>query len=442
MGRYRTIAVITLVVGGVTIAASGLGYLALTVDTEERAQDRPGTVSVPGTVQQLHSAGITGENVTVGVLDVTGFDTDQSALADSVVESRAFDGSSAVSAGETAHGTKTAVSIAELAPDATLYLGTFQTPAEYATALEWMVAQGVDVVVVPVAYAGTLGDGESKLSRATTNATEQGVAVVAPSGNLGRSHWLGEYRPTGDGVHVFGDDTLNRITGPTGRAEFWLTTDASTGEYRLELHELTGDNQTELVAQSVAYESGVVHSERLTVRLDDGRYALVVRGPATDTDAQIRVASSTHELAERHPAGSVTAPAVASGAISVGAYDPATNRTELFSSRGPTTDGRLGVHIVAPSTLTVPGVGTYTGTSAGATYAGGIVALLLDANPELVPTEIRRILTSTAEPIDGVNSRSGHGRVDTVRAVEQARASADNRLLSVSSSSRLLKSSV
>lgn len=418
MVETRTVAVLLLVVGGVSVVAGGLGYLAVTVDGG--AGQPTDETTVPESIAAVHDAGITGENVSVGVLDVTGFETDTGALDGRVVETRQFGAGGDAVGGDRSHGTATAATIARLAPDASLYLGRFETVEEYAAALDWLVEQDVDVVVTPVAYAGTLGDGASELAQATTNATEQGITVVAPAGNLGQGHWRGEYTPTDDGVHAFDGRPLNRITGPAGRAEFWLTTDGDPEAYQLELHEITGGNETRLVAQSVPHDSGSVPSERLTVRLDDGRYALVVRGPENETDARIRVASATHSLAQVRPAGSVTAPAVAPGALSVGAVDPATNRTAPYSSRGPTLDGRLGVHVVAPSSLSVSGVDSFTGTSASASFVGGVVALLVDASPGLAPADVRTVVTSTAEPIDGVDAVSGHGRIVPDEAVAAA----------------------
>jgi len=296
MVETRTVAVLLLVVGGVSVVGGGLGYLAVTIDSGPAQQ--ADETAVPESIARVHEAGVTGENVSVGVLDVTGFETDTDVLDGRVVETKQFGSGGGAVGGDRTHGTATAATVARLAPDASLYLGRFETVEEYATALDWLVEQDVDVVVTPVAYAGTLGDGRSELARATTNATEQGVTVVAPAGNLGRGHWLGEYEPTDDGVHRFDGRTLNPISGPAGRAEFWLTTDGDPEAYRLELHEITGDNETELVAQSVPHESGSVPSERLTVRMDDGRYALVLRGPENETGARIRVASATHSLAQ------------------------------------------------------------------------------------------------------------------------------------------------
>lgn len=419
MVRTRNVAIFLLVIGAVTMLAGGLGLLALSLDGSGAQETGDSGTPAGEAVATLHEQGVTGENVTVGILDVTGFEINRQELRERVVERRQFgDDTSAVSR-DPAHGTKAATTVARVAPGADLYLGTFETPSDYEAALDWLVEQGVDVVVTPVAYAGTLGDGTSKLARATTNATDRGVSVVAPTGNLGQGHWLGEYTPTDDGVHVFGDETLNEIAGPAGRAEFWLATDGNAEQYRLELYELRDGAEPTLVARSVPYESGHIASQRLTVRLDDGRYGLVVRGPENETDTTIRIASVTHSFAQANQAMSVTAPAAAPGVLSVGAFDPSTNRVEPFSSRGPTHDGRLGVHVVAPSRLSLPGT-TFEGTSASATFVGGVAALMLDAAPDLDPAAVHQILTTTAEPLDGVNAESGHGRVAPAVAVAEA----------------------
>lgn len=424
MNRARTVAVLLLVVGAVAMLAGGLGLLALSLDGGDAPETGGGGTSAGEAVGALHDRGITGENVTVGILDVTGFEPDRPPLENRVVEHEQFGNGTSAVARDPAHGTKAATTVTRVAPDAELYLGTFETPAEYEAALSWLVEHDVDVVVAPVAYAGTPGDGTSRMARATTNATDRGVLVVAPSGNTGQGHWLGEYTPTEDGVHVFESATLDEIAGPAGRAEFWLVTDGAAGEYSLELHELGDGPGTDLVAKSVPYGPGSAASQRLTVRLEDGRYGLVVRGPAAETGDTIRIASATHSFARGRPARSVTAPAVAPGALSVGAFDPVTNRTEPYSSRGPTRDGRLGVHVVAPSALSLPEE-TFEGTSASASFVGGVAALVLDAEPALDAGTLHGILTATAEPIDGVNAESGHGRVAPAAAVAEVTEPAD-----------------
>lgn len=428
MVRARDAAAILIVVLGVSTIAGGLGYLGGTIDGgnadfDEEIQTDPGTLAAETAIAELHDADISGENVSVGVLDVTGFETDSERLDRRVAAIRQF-GGDGTSVGGNDHGTATAATVARVAPDVELYLGTFETPDDYAAGLEWMLENDVDVVVAPVSYAGSLGDGNSRLAKATTNATEQGLVVVAPAGNLGTGHWIGEYKPT-DNVHNFDNGTLNEIQGPPGRAEFWLAWDDPTEEYTLELHRFDEPmDGTELLVRSVSHEGDHVPSERLTVDLGDDRYGLVVRGPENATGTTIRVASSSRVLSDHRPERSVTAPAAAPGAISVGAFDPVTGEAEPFSSRGPTADGRLGIYVLGPSSQPIDD-DVFVGTSASAAFVGGVAALVLDVEPTLEPAEVRWIISASADPIDNVDAENGHGRIDPEGAVAEAIDRAD-----------------
>jgi subtilisin family serine protease len=72
----------------------------------------------------------------------------------------------------------------------------------------------------------------------------------------------------------------------------------------------------------------------------------------------------------------------------------------------------------------------FGGTSSATPLAAGIAGLVLSANPELTPDEIREILHATADKIDkpnadydanGWSSQYGFGRVNAARAVQRAR---------------------
>jgi len=426
--RVLILCAIVVVVGSL---AGGLGYLAVSVDsTPADAGDEPANWT-DQPIESVHEAGVTGENVSVGVLDVTGFDAEHRLLEERVVDIQGFGDGSSLSDEQHSHGTATAVTVAQTAPDADLYLGTFETPDDYEAGLEWLLEEDVDVVVTPVADAGTLGDGSDRLSQATTEATERGLVVVASAGNLGEGHWAGEYQPDENGVHVFDNGPLNEVSGPAGSAAFHLVWDDPDESFGLELHRLGEDGTTDVVAQSLPDEHGEAPSERLTARLSDDSYALVVRGPEgggddPDTEPRLRVTSASHTLADDRPAGSVAAPGAAPGAITVGAYDPTADELESFSSRGPTADGRLGVYVVAPSVQYAPGEPRFEGTSAAAAYVGGIAALVVDTNPELAPDEVRWILASSADPIDGIDAESGHGMVAPDEAVSAAGAESES----------------
>lgn len=424
--RARNVAVTIFVLGAVLSLTAGISLLALSSNSNSPEERLPmqSDGSAEGEIGDLHAAGVTGENVTVGVLDVTSYDLDHDVYSQQVATARQFGADATpVDAGD-AHGTAAAATVATVAPDADLYLATFDDTDDYESALEWMVEEDVDVVVAPVAQAGTLGDGNAQLSRVTTDAVDDGLVVVAPTGNIAQGHWLGEYQPTGNGIHRFSGQTLNRLDGNASRGEFWLAWESPGENYTLELHQLQGDG-TDLIARSVRYRDDGVPSERLTARLEsDEEYALAVRGPTEPTGTTLRVATPTHVLSHRQQKQSLTAPGAAPGAISVGAVDPVTGDVETFSSRGPSRDGRIGVDVVAPSSQPVSGVDeAFVGTSASAAFAGGVTALMLDVDPELGPRAVRLQLSGTANSAGTAASpTTGHGTVAPLAAVS---ASAD-----------------
>lgn len=136
--------------------------------------------------------------------------------------------------------------------------------------------------------------------------------------------------------------------------------------------------------------------------------------------------------------------------ISVGAitdsWTPADRSDDYipdFSSRGPTPEAHIKPDLVAPgghmtgltrpgSTLTLDhpeyrlrtGEFVMTGSSQAAALVSGLVALLLQLEPELSPDQVKCMLTSTAEPAinrDGLLAYSpfeqGYGLVSVTRAI-------------------------
>ncbi|WP_432662311.1 S8 family serine peptidase [Wukongibacter baidiensis] len=128
----------------------------------------------------------------------------------------------------------------------------------------------------------------------------------------------------------------------------------------------------------------------------------------------------------------IGAPAAASKAITVGnMIDVGEDGFGLafLSSRGPTADGRMkpdigapGTNITSPKTNSGDGYVTYSGTSMATPFTSGTIALMLDANENLTPTQIKNIITSTAEDWseNGQDVDYGHGRLDGYKAIEEA----------------------
>ena len=98
-----------------------------------------------------------------------------------------------------------------------------------------------------------------------------------------------------------------------------------------------------------------------------------------------------------------------------------------FSSRGPVSPFYIKPDLVAPgvfvnSTLTGGKYNLTSGTSFAAPHVSGAVALLLEKNPDLMPSEVASILSTTADPVSDSYGNifpveiSGSGRVNLTRA--------------------------
>lgn len=141
-------------------------------------------------------------------------------------------------------------------------------------------------------------------------------------------------------------------------------------------------------------------------------------------------------------AGTIGSPASAANAITVGAVDKR-KAIASYSSRGPTVDGRPKPDLVAPGSAIVSAVspvsittlrtvvsggsdvlyGELSGTSMAAPHVAGTIALMLEANPELTPNDVKRILSATAQDLGpaGRDDDHGYGFVNAIAAVQVAR---------------------
>ncbi|UCG68245.1 MAG: S8 family serine peptidase, partial [Thermoplasmata archaeon] len=129
----------------------------------------------------------------------------------------------------------------------------------------------------------------------------------------------------------------------------------------------------------------------------------------------------------------VYAPADSERAITVGSVND-DHDLSLFSSQGPTADGRIkpdicavGEGVRAPDANSGTGYVGMSGTSMACPMAAGLAALMLDANPDLEPDDVKQILHETSEhntdarfPISP-NNGYGWGVVEAYGAVKRSR---------------------
>jgi uncharacterized repeat protein (TIGR01451 family) len=117
--------------------------------------------------------------------------------------------------------------------------------------------------------------------------------------------------------------------------------------------------------------------------------------------------------------GSVGSPASLPDVLAVGATD-SRGVVTWFSSQGPSPmTNEIKPDVVAPgggilSSLPGGDYGLYSGTSMATPHVAGAAALLLSANPQLTPSQVRQLLRDTAIPADPPhpNHQSGYGHLD------------------------------
>lgn len=119
----------------------------------------------------------------------------------------------------------------------------------------------------------------------------------------------------------------------------------------------------------------------------------------------------------RGPGGStLTTPADAEGVIVVGAVDKSATAIQDYSSRGP-AGAKNRPHLVAPggilggtgitSCLVGGGFGDCgAGTSYAAPHVSGLIALLLEQDPNLRPDDLRTMLLQKCTPLAGINKNA------------------------------------
>jgi serine protease AprX len=162
-------------------------------------------------------------------------------------------------------------------------------------------------------------------------------------------------------------------------------------------------------------------------------------GPCDGTDALSQMCDAAVEAGvvvcvaagnDGPRARTIGMPGGAERALCIGAASNV-DTVALFSSRGPTADGRVkpdvlfpGVDIVAArsrGTLMGAPVNTHytaaSGTSMATPHAAGLCALILQAEPSLRPDEIKARMLDAALDLGEEPNAQGAGRVDGWRAV-------------------------
>jgi subtilisin family serine protease len=146
------------------------------------------------------------------------------------------------------------------------------------------------------------------------------------------------------------------------------------------------------------------------------------------------VAAGNEGNAGAKPPFAIRHPGAARLAITVGAVDKSKTLAN-FSSIGPGS-GRLSpasaIRLTKPD-LAAPGVAimssvlgggfqAFNGTSMASPHVAGMVALLLQAQPQLTPLMVKKLLEDTSEPITFAPNQTGYGVINAYGALLRAAA--------------------
>ena len=335
------------------------------------------------------------------------------------------------------HGTLLAEAVMDIAPEASLYIAAPWSLGDLRTATDWMVSQGVSVIVHGVTHSfDGPGDGTSRFSNSSLKTVDRavsgGIVWVNSAGNYYQSTWFGTYPIVNvDGTKYVSFNGSDIFNGMTLEAWDWIRVqlrweDSWSGANR-DFDLLIWDFATsDIVDYSFDPQQGRVGQvpfESLSYLVpNDGRYAVVVaqRGGSTPGWIQLIVGGDVGSIEYYTGNGSIRNPAESAnpGMLAVGAAHWSNVRTiEPYSSRGPTPDGRVKPDIVGAdcgATALRPlnqNQNGFCGTSQSAPHMAGMAALVRQRFPTYTAVEVANYLKEHAEQRESPdpNNTWGHG---------------------------------
>ncbi len=370
-----------------------------------------------------HDEGVTGKGVKVGVLDV-GFDGYEALLGNELPDNVTFKTFGDDDYTNNPHGTACAEIVHEMAPNAELVLAYYDgTDVAMGQAVEWLIEQEVDIISNSTGSNGfTPLNGTGFGAEIVDWAHDEGIFWVNAAGNEADSHYRGQFTDSNnDTLHEFSSDFNQFPFIPFGEGSqtnlilSWDDWDNADQDYDLILY----DGEGNLLAKSEepqSGEDGQYPVELIVYEFDDNEVYLLdiqnyddaARGDATfDLFIEGGLMHPDLAVAER----SLGSPADAHGSFSIGAVHWSDDILEVYSSHGPTADGRIKPDLSAPSVVDSASYApdAFDGTSAATPHVSGAAALALEAFPDLSPDELGTFLQERAVDLGSPGPDNGFG---------------------------------
>jgi hypothetical protein len=332
------------------------------------------------------------------------------------------------------HGAACAEIVYDMCPDADLFLVNFNTDVEQHNAVNWLIAQGVQVISYSIGWwnAGD-GKGTGPIDSDVKKAAASGIVWASSAGNYALDHWEGTYSDTNaNGWHNFepGNEILNFWVPAYTSVEAFLNWDdwgnwsgssysGSAQDYDLYLYIWSGGHWY-LVDYSIGSQTGwewPTESIADWYTTTSTYWGVAIRQWSTTRNCKLELftAGNSGAIEYNVPEGSLTIPADSPDAIAAGATDWSTDAYHTYSSRGPTHDGRTKPDFAAPSGVSTStyGANNFYGTSASAPHLAGAFGLLKDKTAYTL-AQIKQILINRAINLGDAN-KFGAGRLNLLK---------------------------
>ncbi|HEX9654825.1 MAG TPA: S8 family serine peptidase [bacterium] len=410
--------------------------------------------------------GITGSGVRVGVIS-DGIDTRLNAIA--TQDLPALIGIYSKMSGEGDEGTAMLEIVHDLAPGAGLAFAGPNTSLEMVSAIRFLAdsifsGAGCQIVVDDLGFITEPAFQDGIIAQAVNGVAATGTIYFTAAGNIASDHYERDYVPgtftfqqEQVAAHDFGlaaggasDPTMRIQVNDGGSLTVVLhwndPSPASANDYDLALIHAGVDS---LLDSAADFQTGtqrpleVAEFENQS-GADIAVNLVIVNSGANTRLLELVMIGSGFNVEEYGVSEGSIAPGhqAATGAITVGAIfvlDSGNDTIESFSSRGPARvffpqqEERMKPDFAALDGGLITGAGDFGqefpagsgnirffGTSAAAPHAAGVGALILSANPNLTPTQVRNALINSAVDLGtpGADNTFGAGRIDAFAAVQ------------------------
>ncbi len=429
--------------GSLANKVSGIAFIRLPYRPRALAVTSEG-VALTG-ADDFHTAGYYGQGVKVAIVDL-GFNgltaAENAGELDNVVYTHDYTGNGLETGIE--HGTGVAEIVADMAPQASLYLLKIGDSVDLQNAVSYCIDNGIQVINHSVGWYNTnFYDGTGVIAETANNARDNGILWVNAAGNeAADGHWQGAFVDSdGDGYLDFGSgtdyldsdsiDEGDRIYLASGdTVNIYMTWDdwpSSDQDYDLFLYDSFGN----MVASSSNYQTGTQPpTEEISYTATaSGNYEIVIQNHDAPAMPDIEFFAFTDSgaslnLQYNQPESSIVTPGNSAKVLTVGAIyrgNWTTGPQEVFSSQGPSNASKYAASITKPDICGPDGVSNYTygsfyGTSAATLHVAGAAALLLSEDSTLTADQLQTKLESNAIDMGaaGKDNLYGSGRLNLV----------------------------